>query len=94
MSRDTQPSNAPFHGVIPGLQVVPLGQVDLPIMFRGRANFRMETLTFEIADFPGAYHAILGRPYYAKFVAIPNYTYLKLKMPAPHGIITIGGDLR
>ena len=54
----------------------------------------METLTFEIADFPGAYHAILGRPCYAKFMAIPNYTYLKLKMPSPHGIITIGGNLQ
>ena len=38
-------------------------------------------LTFEVVGFRGAYHAILGRPYYAKFMAIPNYTYLKLKMP-------------
>jgi hypothetical protein len=27
-------------------------------------------------------------------MAIPNYTYLKLKMPSPHGIITIGGNLQ
>ena len=51
-------------------------------------------LTFEIADFPDAYHAILGRPCYAKFRAVLNYTYLKLKMPGPHGIITVGGDLQ
>jgi hypothetical protein len=25
-----------------------------------------------------------------KFMAIPNYTYLKLKMPGPCGIITVG----
>ena len=25
-----------------------------------------------------------------KFMAIPNYTYLKLKMSGPHGVITIG----
>ena len=62
--------------------------------FGGRANFRTETLTFRIADFLGAYHAILGRPCYAKFKAVPNYTYLKVKIPGPHGIITIGGDLR
>ncbi|XP_066351380.1 uncharacterized protein [Miscanthus floridulus] len=37
----------------------------------------------------GSYHAILGRPCYAKFMAIPNYTYLKLKMSGPNGIITI-----
>ena len=23
-------------------------------------------------------------------MAIPNYTYLKLKMPGPHGVITVG----
>jgi hypothetical protein len=27
-------------------------------------------------------------------MVIPNYTYLKLKMASPHGIITIGGDLQ
>ena len=37
----------------------------------------------------GAYHSILGRPCYAKFMAVPNYTYLKLKMPGPNGVITI-----
>ena len=47
-----------------------------------------------MVDFLGSYHAILGRPCYTKFMAIPNYTYLKLKMPGPHGIITIGGDLQ
>jgi hypothetical protein len=51
-------------------------------------------LTFKIADFTGAYHAILGRPCYAKFMVVSNYTYLKLKMLGPHGIITVGGDLR
>jgi hypothetical protein len=27
-------------------------------------------------------------------MVVPNYTYLKLKMPGPHGVITIGGDLQ
>jgi hypothetical protein len=27
-------------------------------------------------------------------MAIPNYTYLKLKMPGPCEVITIGGDLQ
>jgi len=47
-------------------------------------------LTLEVVDFLGSYHAILGRPCYAKFMAIPNYTYLKLKMPGPNGVITVG----
>ena len=50
----------------------------------------METLTFEVVSFHGTYHAILGRPCYAKFMAIPNYTYLKMKMLGPGGVITIG----
>ena len=42
-----------------------------------------------MVDFLGSYHTILGRPCYAKFMAIPNYAYLKLKMPGPNGVITI-----
>ena len=56
-------------------------------MFGNRANFRSEVLTFEVVDFTGSYHAILGRPCYAKFMVIPNYTYLKLKMLGPNGVI-------
>jgi hypothetical protein len=33
---------------------------------------------------------MLGRPCYAKFMVVPNYTYLKLKMPGPNGTITVG----
>lgn len=87
-----QPSGAPFHEVLPELHAIPLEQVDLPMTFGGRVNFRTKMLNFEVAEFPGAYHTILGRPCYAKFT-IPNYTYLKLKIPGLHGIITVGRDL-
>ena len=50
------------------------------------------TLTFEVMGFRGTYHAIIGRPGYAKFMAIPNYTYLKLKMPGPKGVITVSSS--
>ena len=50
----------------------------------------MKTLTFEVVGFHRTYHAIMGRLCYAKFMAIPNYTYLKLKMLGPCGVITIG----
>ena len=52
---------SPFHGVIPGAQAYSLGQIDLPIMFGDRANFRLEVLTFKMVDFLGSYHTILGR---------------------------------
>jgi hypothetical protein len=83
-------STAPFHGVVPGMEALPIGQIDLLIMFRDWRNFRTETLTFEVVGFLGTYHAILGRSTYSKFMAVPNYTYLKLKIPDPKGIITIG----
>jgi hypothetical protein len=37
---------------------------------------------------------VLGRPCYAKFMVVPNYTYLKLKMSGPNGVITIGSTYR
>jgi hypothetical protein len=43
-----------------------------------------------VVGFRGTYHAVLGRPCYAKFMAVPNYTYLKLKMSGPNGVITVG----
>jgi hypothetical protein len=53
---------APFHGIIPGKRVQPLGQLDLPVCFGTPFNFRRETLTFEVVGFRGTYHALLGRP--------------------------------
>ena len=75
---------------MPGKQAIPLGQIDLPVMFGDSSNYWKETLTFVVVGFKGAYNTILGRPCYAKFIAIPNYTYLKLKMPGPRGVITVG----
>jgi hypothetical protein len=37
---------------------------------------------------------VLGRPCYAKFMVVTNYTYLKLKMSGPKGIITVGSTYR
>ena len=85
-----RPTGVPFHGVVPGKQAMPLGQIDLPVTFGDSTNYRTKILTFEVVGFHGTYHAILGHPYYTKFKAIPNYTYPKLKMPGPCRVITIG----
>jgi hypothetical protein len=85
-----RPSTAPFHGVVPGIEALPLGKIDLSVTFGDERNFRTEILTFEVVGFSGRYHAILERPAYAKFMAVPNYTYLKLKILGPKGIITVG----
>ncbi|XP_066316473.1 uncharacterized protein [Miscanthus floridulus] len=73
---------------------MPLGQINLPVSFGDRSNYRTETLTFDVVGFLGTFHTILGRPCYAKFMAIPNYTYLKLKMTSPHEVITISTSFR
>jgi hypothetical protein len=65
----------------------------LPVWFGTPDNYCKETLTFKVVGFRGAYHAILGRPCYAKFMAVPNYTYLKMKMPGPSGVITVGSSI-
>jgi hypothetical protein len=88
-----RPSTTPFHGVAPGKRVQPLGQIDLPVWFGTPDNYRKKTLTFEVVGFRGAYHAILGRPRYAKFMAVPNYTYLDMKMLGPNGVITMGSSI-
>jgi hypothetical protein len=88
-----RPSTTPFHGVAPGKRVQPLGQIDLQVWFGTPDNFRKETLTFEVVGFRGAYHAILGRSCYAKFMAVLNYTYLKMKMQGPKGVITVGSSI-
>jgi hypothetical protein len=83
------PSRAPFYGIILGKEAMPLGRIWLNVTFGQPDNFWKEPLAFEMVDFPGIHHALLGRPCFAKFMAVPNYTYLKLKMPGPNGVITV-----
>jgi hypothetical protein len=45
-------------------------------------------------NFETSYHSILGRPALAKFMAIPHYPNLMLKMPGPHGILSLRGNLK
>ncbi|XP_039827056.1 uncharacterized protein LOC120688744 [Panicum virgatum] len=59
----------PFYGILPGMKAYPIDNIDLPVTFGSKSNFRTETLTFEVVDWKGGYHAILGRPAYAKFMA-------------------------
>jgi hypothetical protein len=88
-------STAPFYGIIPGNAAIPLGSVVLPATFgESRDNYRSEYIKFEVADFETSYHAILGRPAIAKFMAVPHYTYLVLKMPSPAGLLSLQGDLK
>ena len=86
------PSKAPFYGIILGKKAMLLGRIWLNVTFHQPDNFRKEPLTIEVVDFPDVYHALLSRSCFAKFMAIPNYTYLKLKMPSPKGVINVKGS--
>ena len=72
------PSDQAFYGIIPVAGSTPVGQVTLPVTFGTCDNYRTKYVNFEVAEFETSYHAILRKPSLAKFMAIPNYTYLLL----------------
>jgi hypothetical protein len=88
-------STSPFYGIVPGNEAISLGSVVLPVTIGGtRDNYRTEYVKFEVVDFETSYHAILGRPAIAKFMAVPHYTYLVLKMASLAGVLSLQGDLK
>jgi hypothetical protein len=50
-------------------------------------------VNFIIMDFKGTYRAILGRLALAKFMAVPHYVYLLLKMPTEKGVLNLRGNV-
>jgi hypothetical protein len=87
-----KPTDCSFHGIVPGSANYPLGRIALNVCFGNRQNYRREKLDFEVMDWPSQYHAILGQPAFSRFMAVPHYMYLVLKMPGPKGIITVKGS--
>jgi hypothetical protein len=88
-------STSPFYGIVLGNAAIPLGSVVLPVTFgETRENYSTEHIKFEVVDFETSYHAILGRTAIAKFMALPHYTYLVLKMPSSAGVLSLQGDLK
>jgi hypothetical protein len=88
------PSKSPFYDIVPGNVAHPLGMVVLPVTFGTRENYSTEFIKFEVANYESCYHAILGRPALAKFMAVLYYVYLLLKMPGLSGVLTLRGDLK
>jgi hypothetical protein len=88
------PTSVPFYRIVPGKAAMPLGQITLPVTFETPTNYRTEFIKIEVADFKSSYHAILGRPALAKFMAILHYPYLLLKMLGPNGVLSLRGNLK
>ena len=82
-------SNTTFKGVILGVEARCTGSLVLEVVFVSPDNFKSEELIFDITPFRSSYHALLGRTAFPHLNAVPHYAYLKLKMPGPHGVITI-----
>ena len=85
-------SSTVLNGVVPGEAATSLGVVELEVVFGNRHNFPKHVLEFEVLDWKSQYHAILGRPTFAQFMAVPHYAYLKLKMPGSTGVLTVNGS--
>ncbi|KAK1607275.1 hypothetical protein QYE76_030948 [Lolium multiflorum] len=82
-----------FHGILPTEPGYSRGKIYLNVVFGRSDNFRKEMIEFEVVNWESQYHAILGRLAYAKFMAVPHYAYLKLKMPGNKGTnITVHGS--
>jgi hypothetical protein len=86
------PTEMSFHRIVPGKPTYPLGAIHLDVIFGTPSNFRKEKIEFEVVDWPSQYHAILGRPAFARFMVVPHYAYLKLQMPMNRGPLTISGS--
>jgi hypothetical protein len=89
-----EPSRMTLHGIVPGLSCSPMGKVQVDVLFGGRDNCRVENIMFEVVDLDRSYQALLGRPALAKFMASTHTTYMKMKIPAPNGPITVVGNYK
>ena len=47
-----------------------------------------------MADLSSPYHVLLGLPAFAKLILVPHHPFPKMKLPGPHGVITICGDYK
>jgi hypothetical protein len=89
-----QPTDCSFYRIVSGSANYPLGKIELDVCYGDHQNFRREKLEFEVMDWPSQYHAILGRPAFARFMAVPHYAYLVLKIPGPNRVITVIGNFK
>jgi hypothetical protein len=92
--KELQELDTPFFGIVPTEGEYPLGHIYMPVTFGTPDNYRTEYLRFEVASFDCGYNAIIGRPGLAKFMAIPHYTDMILKMLGPLGIIIVRADFQ
>jgi hypothetical protein len=87
-----KPTDCSFHGIVQGGTNYPLGRIELDVYFGNSSNYSRQKLEFKVMDWPSQYHAILGHPTFTKFMAVPHYAYLTLKILGPTETITVQGS--
>jgi hypothetical protein len=92
--KDLTESDTPFFGIVPTEGEYPLRHIYMPVTFGTPENYRTEFLRFKVARFDCGYNAIIGRLGLAKFIVIPHYSYMILKMSGPQGIITVRANFQ
>jgi hypothetical protein len=86
-----KPSDNPLYGF--GVKgTFPVGKIELPMSFGVAHNARSEQVTFDIVDMVYPYNAIMGWGSINKFEAAIHGLYLCMKIPGPHGVITVYGN--
>jgi hypothetical protein len=78
-----------YYEIVPSKAAMPLNQITLTVTFGTPNNYCTEFIKFEVADFESSYHAIFRRLALAKFMAVPHYMYLLLKMSGPNSILSL-----
>jgi hypothetical protein len=86
-----KPTKLTFHGIVLGHSCTPMGKIQLEVLFGEKDNHRREPIWFEVVDLNSPYHGLLGRPALAKFMVVPHYAYLNMKLLGPRGVITVSG---
>ena len=89
---DLTPSDS-FWAMVPGRASKSLGEITLPVQFNTASDYRVENINFYVVDFNTAYHVILGQLALAKFMVVPHYAYLVLKMHSPVGVLALRANL-
>ena len=86
--------DTPFFDFVPAEAEYPLRHLFMTVTFGAPDNYRIEFLRFEIARFECGYNVSIGRPRLSKFMAIPHYPHMILKMSGSQGIITVQANFQ
>ena len=69
-----------------------IGRIILPDSFGIVSNARTEQIAFDVVDMYYLYNALFGRGTLNAFETVIGSSYLRMKMPAINGVITVHED--